>query len=153
MNEESKQGKNKVTKNQDDSENNEINSNENKLSEKQREILSNIPPEATQEVQNILGVSIRQSPLPPEFWKNINSEHISSVIKNSEEENKRSFEYASTNRWFVMGIIAMCLIAFGLFTWFMIFMQKDDIFSSTIEKLLYFGAGLLAGKGLFRKND
>lgn len=114
------------------------------------EIIGKLPPEESEKIIKsfqFMG-AFNTSPLSP-VLKKLNEEHITQIIKSSENTDERNFKFASRSKLynFILGILGI-----GVFIFLTIFLAKDssEIYMDIMKVLFGFLGGF--GTGVYYKN-
>jgi len=114
--------------------------------------LAETKPELVERVSEFMMMG--SGPFNPLHQK-MNEAHVTQVLDLATKHDEREFNLAlrqqdhrDSNRWFLLGTLALVLIAFGFVC--VLFKDNKEILIPVVTGLLSFGAGALGGYGLGR---
>lgn len=101
-------------------------------------------------VKSVLETFSFKGPMHPAVYEKINEKHIDKILDNSENEDKRGYNYAREGRFLKYGFSLVIVIVLVLLT---AFLAKDntDLYFKIIQILVLFGGGIGVGKGFLGK--
>lgn len=109
------------------------------------EALKSVPPEIQKIIEHRM-LSLRYGPAPNPVAEKITENHITKILDNTAEENKRRAKDKIQSRIFKF---AATVLAVGLFVFLTIFLKPDrDLYVEIIQLLAIFAGGFGAGYGV-----
>jgi hypothetical protein len=118
--------------------------------EVKEELVAEIVEEAPESVRDALSVGIFSGKIPNPISEKVNEKHIDEIIKNSDKESQRDYNYAIKSMWFNLIYI---IIGVGAFLVIIIFLSsngKEDLLKDILKVFVGFVGGLGAGFGISR---
>ncbi len=115
-----------------------------------QEVLDKLPPEVKQQITLMMSHQRIGLPAPNPLAAKITSEHIGTILENSERDSKREFD----SKWFSLAYV-ICALGFLVFVFLYLPTVDKELFVEVLKLLLTFLGGLGTGLGVsaYRKHS